>query len=130
MQQVEVVNERGGTAPWDITGQLTSDFKTDPAGSECPASTPSTWYWKCVPGDNLGWEPLATVAHEQVPGDVAVAEAGDATTSGLRSAPNKLCGAPATKSGGTFDCGALVSLGVPASAGAGSYAATLTLTLA
>lgn len=130
MQEIEVVNERGGTAPWDITGQLTSDFKTDPGGADCPASDSSTWYWKCVPGDNLGWEPLATVAHDQVPGDVAVAEAGAATTSGLRSAQNKLCGAPATKSGGTFDCGALVSLGVPASAGAGTYAATLTLTLA
>lgn len=130
MQEIEVVNERGGTAPWDVTGQLTSDFKTDPGAADCPASNPNTWYWKCVPGDNLGWEPLATVAHEQVPGDVAIAEAGATTTSGLRSAQNKLCGAPATKSGGTFDCGALVSLGVPASAGAGTYAATLTLTLA
>jgi hypothetical protein len=83
-----------------------------------------------VPGDNLGWEPLAVVAHQQVPGDVAVAEAGATISSGLRSAAQKLCGAPATESGGTFDCGALVNLGVPASAGAGRYAATLTLTLA
>lgn len=130
MQEIRVINERGGTAPWDITGQLTSDFKTDLTGPDCPASQPSTWYWLCVPGDNLGWEPLATVAHQQVPGDVAVAEAGATIDSGLRSAAQKLCGAPATESGGTFDCGALVSLGVPASAGAGTYSATLTLTLA
>lgn len=130
LQEVAVVNERGGTAPWDVTGQLTSDFKTDPATPDCPADTPGTWSWRCVPGDNLGWEPLATVAHDQVPGDVAVAEAGTTTTGGLRSSAQQLCGAPATQSGGSFDCGALVSLGVPASAGTGRYAATLTLTLA
>ncbi|HEU5151628.1 MAG TPA: hypothetical protein VFU19_14095 [Iamia sp.] len=130
LQEVAVVNERGGTAPWDLTGQLTSDFKTDPATPECPADTPSSWSWKCVPGDNLGWEPLAAVTHDQVPGDVAVAEAGATTTGGLRSSAQQLCGAPATQSGGSFGCGALVSLGVPASAGAGHYAATLTLTLA
>ncbi len=130
LQEVAVVDERGGTAPWDVTGQLTSDFKTDPATPDCPADDPSSWSWRCVPGDNLGWEPLATVAHDQVPGDVAVVEAGATTTSGLRSDAQQLCGAPATQAGGTFDCGALVSLGVPASAGAGRYAATLTLTLA
>lgn len=130
LQEIEVVNERGGTAPWDITGQLTSDFKTNPSAPDCPASDPSTWNWLCVPGDNLGWTPLATVAHQTVPGDVAVAEAGATIPSGLRSAAQKLCGAPATESGGTFDCGALVDLNVPASAGAGRYQAILTLTLA
>lgn len=130
LQEVIVTNERGGTAPWDVTGQLTSDFKTEAGSPECPAADPSSWYWLCVPGDNLGWDPLAIVAHQQVPGDVAVAEAGSATSSGLRSDAQKLCGAPATESGGTFGCGALVGLGVPASAGAGRYSATLTLTLA
>lgn len=130
LQPVTVTNRRGGTAAWSLTGQLTSDFRGSDADPACPAGTPGSWNYRCIPGDNLGWEPLADVGHEVVPGDVASVASGPASTAGLRSTAQSLCTAPPTESGGTFTCGALLSLGVPASAGAQGYSAVITLTLA
>jgi hypothetical protein len=109
----------------------------------------------CIPGDNLGWTPAAAVAHNDIPGDVAAVSAGAASAAspaewlaalvaagntadpaqgvdglgGLLSAKT-LCSAPVNQSGGTFTCNASLYLGVPASAGAGTYTGGLVLTLA
>ena len=42
---------------------------------------------------------------------------------------NLLCSAPTDHAGGTFSCDAALFLGVPASAGAGTYTGGLVLTL-
>jgi hypothetical protein len=103
----------------------------------------------CIPGDNMGWAPTAAVAHDVIFGDVAAVAAGpaDATDATdwilqLRAAGaagldgigglqevNVLCSSPANQSGGTFACDAELFLGVPASAGAGTYTGGLVLTL-
>ncbi len=103
----------------------------------------------CIPGDNMGWSPTAAIAHDVIFGDVAVVNAGaaDATDAtdwlsqlvaagaagvdgigGLQE-NNVLCSSPANQSGGTFACDAALFLGVPASAGAGTYTGGLVLTL-
>lgn len=127
-----VVNARGTDAGWSLTGQMSGDFSDGTGDGVCPAGDPSTWDNHCIPGGNLGWTPGAAVAHEQIPGDVATVNAGTAVdpySPGLDSAQT-LCTAPATQSGGTFSCGGGVSLAIPASAAAGTYSGTLTLTLA
>jgi len=103
----------------------------------------------CIPGDDLGWAPSAAVAHVQINGDVAAVTAGAShATSGanwlaqlVAAGPagvnglgglgenNVLCSAGAGTDGGTFTCDAALYLGVPASAGAGTYSGALVLTL-
>jgi hypothetical protein len=126
-----VTNARGTDAGWSLTGEMTGDFSDGTGDGVCPASDPSTWDNHCIPGDNLGWTPSASVAHEQIPGDVAAVSAGspvDPYSPGLGGA-QALCFSLATHSGGTFSCGGGVALAIPASAAAGLYAGTLTLTL-
>jgi hypothetical protein len=103
----------------------------------------------CIPGDNMGWTPAAAVAHDIIFGDVAEVTSGpsDATDGadwlsqlvaagaagvdgigGLQE-NNVLCSSPTDHSGGTFACDAALYLGVPASAGAGTYTGGLVLTL-
>jgi len=48
---------------------------------------------------------------------------------GLLDVAQELCGAPTNQSGGTFQCDAGLLLAVPGSAAAGTYTATMTLTL-
>ncbi|HEX6237763.1 MAG TPA: Ig-like domain-containing protein [Acidimicrobiales bacterium] len=127
-----VINARGTDAGWSLTGQMSGDFSDGTGDGVCPVSDPSTWDNHCIPGGNLGWSPSAEVAHEQIPGDVAAVTAGSAVdpySPGLDSAQT-LCSSPANQSGGTFSCGGGVSLAIPASAAAGTYSGTLTLTLA
>lgn len=127
-----VVNARGTDAGWSLTGQMSGDFSDGTGDGVCPVSDPSTWDNHCIPGGNLGWTPSAEVAHEVIPGDVATVDAGstvDPYSPGLDSAQT-LCSSPDTQSGGTFSCGGAVALAIPASAAAGTYSGTLTLTLA
>ena len=123
----------------------------------------------CIPGDNLGWVPLAQITDPAAPGDTAATAAGaiilppaftaqtppafppsilsprqnvnnvtdpysilNLTTPGpgLHDLAQTLCSAPSNQSGGTFQCDAGLLLAVPGSAAAGTYFATLTLTLA
>jgi hypothetical protein len=51
-------------------------------------------------------------------------------TSATPSATATLCSSATGVSGGTFTCSAPLKLGVPASAGAGTYTGTIVLTLA
>jgi hypothetical protein len=103
----------------------------------------------CIPGDNMGWAPASQIAHDVIAGDVAAVNAGPADAAdaaawrsqlvaagsagvdgigGLQEA-NTLCSAPVNQSGGTFQCDASLFLGVPASAGAGTYTGGLVITL-
>lgn len=137
LNNVTVIDARGDGAGWDLVGTVT-DFKTDPSVGDCPRATPSTWDYRCIPANNLGWAPGAVVAHQVIAGDVAVVDAGSASDagdiaegvagSGLE-VDQALCTADPTTNGGTFVCGAGLALLVPASASAGTYSATLTLTL-
>ncbi|TDC70243.1 hypothetical protein E1200_05970 [Actinomadura sp. GC306] len=111
LKRVEVIDARGGTAGWSLTGTLT-DF-TSSAGTKIPAG-------------NLSWTPACTAA----PGASAVTpgSAGplDTTTAAT------LCTAPGGTGqvvGGTFSAGAGLNLTVPPLTGAGRYTAVLTLTL-
>jgi hypothetical protein len=103
----------------------------------------------CIPGDNMGWAPASEIVHDVIAGDVAAVDPGpaDAATAaewrdllvaagstgvdgigGLQES-NTLCSAPVDQSGGTFQCDASLFLGVPASAGAGTYTGGLVITL-
>lgn len=124
-----VVNARGTDAGWSLTGQMTSDFSDGTGDGVCPAGDPSTWDNHCIPGGNVGWAPSAEVAHDVIPGDVADVDAGAPLPQGGLDEARTLCQAPANHSGGTFECGGGIGLGIPASAAAGLYQATLTLTL-
>lgn len=166
LQDITVTNARGSAAGWSVSG-----FVTDlgapggptivlPTGQEVPACSPAgslngafgggtTPNRLCIPGDNMGWAPSASIAHDVIFGDVAQVASGpaDATDAanwlsqlitagaagvngigGLQEV-NELCSAPVDRSGGTFACDAALFLGVPASAGAGVYTGGLVLTL-
>jgi hypothetical protein len=75
MAPVMVTNARGSDAGWSLTGQV-SDFvdPSVPPGVTC--DTPASFSNHCIPGGNLSWGPLAGVAHDVVPGDVAQVSAG------------------------------------------------------
>jgi dehydratase len=137
LNDLTVIDRRGEGGKWDVTGQVT-DFKEDEATSDCPGSNPGTWDWRCIPGDNLGWDPAAVVNHMKVAGDVAVVTEGSVVTAprtsavpspSLRAGAQQLCSAPTARAGGTFRCGADLELMTPASAAAQTYRATLTITL-
>jgi hypothetical protein len=187
LNPITIINARGTDAKWDITAQVTDfidgtrgpgDVCTGAPGANniAPLASPNnigqaTKDNHCIPGDNLGWVPLAQIMHSAVPGDTAAITAGgiilppsfgaiaqipptfppgiatvrqntntvtspfsilNLTTAGpgLHDLAQELCGAPVNQSGGTFKCDAGLLLAVPASAAAGTYTATLTLTLA
>lgn len=108
LQTATVTDLRGSNAGWSLTGQL-EDFNTT------PATTP-------IPAGNLTWDPSAT----KTSGSGTVTEG---ATSNLGDTKT-LCSAATASSAGVFTCGADLTLSVPDTAAPGSYAATLTLTLA
>ncbi|UUZ61368.1 hypothetical protein [Nocardioides sp. B-3] len=132
-----VVNARGTDAGWSLTGQMTSDFSDGTGDGVCGVNNPASWDNHCIPGGNVGWVPSAQVSHVVIPGDVATVNAGSPAIPGTTGLPgwdgsataHTLCSAPATRSGGTFDCGGGIGPGIPASAAKGLYRGTLTLTL-
>jgi hypothetical protein len=136
LNELTVIDRRGEGGRWDVTAQVT-DFVDEGNPATCGAFNVATWTWRCIPGDNLGWEPYAAVNHTVVPGDVAVVFAGSKILAprtstpvfGLGSDAQQLCRSPLTQAGGTFLCGADLELMTPASAAAQTYQATLTITL-
>ncbi|GAA1576514.1 Ig-like domain-containing protein [Actinomadura kijaniata] len=110
LREVEVVDARGGTAGWSLTGVLT-DF-TSPNGTRIPAGR-LTWKPSCAARD--GATPVT-------PGSAGPLDTATAAT---------LCGGPggSTVVGGTHTAGAGLDLKVPPATGAGRYTAVLTLTL-
>jgi hypothetical protein len=126
---ITVVNATGSGAAWSLTGQMTSDYSNGVGSGVCPASDKTKWNRNCIPAGNTGWAPSASVSHDVIPGDVAAVKAGAPLPQGGLDKAAELCSAAAETSGGTFSCGGKIGLGIPASAGAGSYKAILTLTL-
>ena len=105
-----VVDLRGSTAGWVLTGQV-EDFTG--AGT--------------ISGNNLGWAPSASKVSGSGSVTAGSAAAPGATT-GLGTA-RTLCSAVPNASAGTFTCGAGLTLVIPDNVAPGGYAATLTLTL-
>ena len=167
LQDLTVNNARGTAAPWTLSGFITdlgapggptitipTTGQTIPACSNAGSmngvlgggNTPNRL---CIPGDNMGWKPVASIAHNVIAGDVAQVTAGPSdaadaaawltalVTAGAAGVDgigglqenNVLCSSPTDHSGGTFACDASLFLGVPASAGAGTYTGGLVLTL-
>lgn len=108
LQTATVTDLRGSNAGWDLTGQL-EDFNTVPATTAIPAG-------------NLTWAPTAS----KTSGSGTVTPGAGADLGAART----LCAAAATSSAGVFACAGGLTLSVPDTAAPGSYAATLTLTLA
>lgn len=119
LNPLTVTDQRATGLGWNLIGQTTAF--TGPNGAIVPAA-------------NLGWAPTASVITGTLPGDpnapaASVSPGANVVPGmGLGSA-HTLCSAPAGSSTGAFTCGGLLTLGVPANARAGTYTATLTLTL-
>jgi hypothetical protein len=169
LQNLKVTNARGTAAGWTLSGFVTDlgapggptiTLPPSAGGNTIPACSNAGSLGGalgggnvanrlCIPGDNMGWLPAASIAHNVIAGDVAQVTPGDgdATTAanwlsllvaagaagvdgigGLQE-NNILCSSPTDHSGGTFACDASLFLGVPASAGAGTYTGGLVLTL-
>jgi len=163
LQNLTVNNARGTSAGWTLSGFVTdlgapgSPTMTLPTGqtiSVCSSAgalgAPGIPAHRlCIPGDNMGWTPTASIAHNIIFGDVAQVSPGSSDASGASDwlsqlvaagsagkdgigglqEQNVLCSSPTDHSGGTFACDAALYLGVPASAGAGTYTGGLVLTL-
>lgn len=82
-----VLNQTGLDTGWTLTGQ-TTDFvdpadkhalnNCDVAPSAGPPPVTGTYNNHCIPGGNLGWNPVSAVAHDIVPGDTAQVTSGPA----------------------------------------------------
>ncbi|WP_436794221.1 Ig-like domain-containing protein [Actinospongicola halichondriae] len=161
LQDVTVTNARGTAAGWTVSGFITDlgapGSPTITVGAQtfaaCSAAgslgTVTDGHRLCIPGDNMGWAPAASIAHDVIFGDVAQVAGGPADAAdaadwlgqliaagaagvdgiGGLTEVNELCSAPVDHAGGTFACDAALFLGVPASAGAGTYTGGLVLTL-
>lgn len=168
LQDLTVTNARGTAAGWTLSGFVTdlaapsgptvtlppaAGGQTIPSCSTAgnPFGPPALQaaHRLCIPGNNMGWLPAASIAHDVIAGDVAQVTAGDGDATSAASwlsllvaagasgvdgigglqENNVLCSSPADHSGGTFACDASLFLGVPASAGEGVYTGGLVLTL-
>lgn len=167
IQPVTVTNARGTSNGWDVTGYVTDLGTTGTptisplpgvvvpycprtgAGSSSGNYDGTSYDRRCIPGDNLGWDPGASITHDIIAGDVAQVSEGTADASSAADwrallvapgragvdgiggllEPNVLCSSPADHSGGTFVCTAALYLGIPATAAAGTYQGGLVLTL-
>lgn len=166
LQDLTVTNARGSAAGWTLSGFVTdlgapgSPTITLPTGQTIAACSNAGSLGGalgggnvadrlCIPGDNMGWSPTSSIAHNVIAGDVAQVDSGPADAAsgadwlsqliaagaagvdgiGGLSEVNVLCSSPLNRSGGTFACDASLFLGVPASAGAGTYTGGLVLTL-
>ncbi|MEV0731072.1 HtaA domain-containing protein [Polymorphospora sp. NPDC050346] len=117
LNTVTVKDQRGTNAGWNLVGQV-EQFTSPLGGTIAP--------------DNLGWVPTASFVNDglvSTPGVVTPgAAANPGAGTGLGTA-RTLCSSAAGASGGQFECGAQLNLGVPASSTPGDYTATLTVTL-
>jgi hypothetical protein len=159
LQDLTVINARGTAAAWNVTGYVTDiGAPGAPTIEPIPGIVVPTCslaggggspHRLCIPGDNMAWQPSAAILHDIIFGDVAQVNAGTAHATDAANwlsqliaagatgvdglggllEQNLLCGSPAEHSGGTFGCDANLFLGVPASAGAGTYTGGLVLTL-
>ncbi|MER7168892.1 HtaA domain-containing protein [Micromonospora sp. NPDC000207] len=115
LNEATVSDLRGTNAGWSLVGQV-SDFSSTGGGT--------------IAADNLGWVPSAAAVQDPLAGTSGVVTPGAPANPGAGlGGARALCTSATGASNGTFTCGAQLNLGVPASAAAGDYSATLTLTL-
>ncbi len=125
MNTLQVSDNRGTLAGWEVTGLMETDFtNSTPVGNASD---------NVIPASNLAWTPavsLITGASSAGGPSGVLSE----VTAGPRSAlstttPALLCEAAAGGGGGGFNCSAGLSLTVPPYVAAGAYSATLKLTV-
>ncbi|MDI2124885.1 WxL domain-containing protein [Yinghuangia seranimata] len=113
LNQVAVVDFRGSTLGWSLTGQIT-DFTSNTGGT--------------LTKDKFSWTPKCQVTDPDSPSAVTAGAAAD-----FGATASKLCTQAAstdnTVTGGQFTADADVKLAVPKYVLAGNYSATLTLSL-
>lgn len=117
LHTLTVSDQRGNNAGWSLVGQV-ENFTAGHGG--------------VIAADNLGWAPTASVVDDGLVGSDGVVTPGGTAAPGAGTGlgtARTLCAAPGGASGGRFECGAGLSLGVPASSLPGDYTATLTVTL-
>ncbi|WP_436775524.1 WxL domain-containing protein [Yinghuangia sp. YIM S09857] len=111
LNQVTVVDARGGNLGWSLTGTMTDLV----AGNGTDK----------IPAGNISWTPSCAAS----PGSISTVTSG--TPGALGSAPSTLCtqAADSKTTGGSFTADAAMKLTTPEFAAAGTYTGTLTLTL-
>ncbi len=111
LNQVTVLDARGGNLGWTLTGSMTD--LVAPNGTDK------------IPAGNLAWTPSCAA----LPGSLSTVANG--TPGPLASAASTLCsvGADGSTSGGRFTADAEITLTTPEFAASGAYTGTLTLTL-
>lgn len=142
LNTVTIVDTRGTLVGWSATSILETDFLG-------PVSTGTSTWDHVIPGSYLSWSPNLTIPTTNGVPDGVTSEItlGSATTMGQfpvksqstglsgstgpysgmteSTTPINLCTAPAGGGGGTYECGATMTLVVPAYVAAGTYQATL-----
>ncbi|GAA3588045.1 Xaa-Pro dipeptidyl-peptidase [Klugiella xanthotipulae] len=117
LHPVQVVDSRGTSAGWDLTGQV-SNF-TSGKGT--------------ILANNLGWSPKAETyvgTLPTAPGEASLVNAGTTATPGTGLGEAKtLCASPTGQSSGSFTCSGGLNLGIPGATRVGTYTGILTLTL-
>ncbi|WTW95011.1 hypothetical protein OG216_17210 [Streptomycetaceae bacterium NBC_01309] len=111
LNQVTVVDARGGNLGWSLTGTMTDLVAANGTDK--------------IPAGNLAWTPSCAA----LPGSLSTVANG--TPGDLSSAASTLCSVSATgtTTGGKFTADAEITLTTPQFAAAGAYTGTLTLTL-
>ena len=132
LNQVVVNDSRGTLVGWSLVGQFQGNFQNATPSGPAVDNAITVANTAGTPGETgFNWSPTVTPS-TSVSTEVA---AGAATTAGLSTtAPTSLCtgggGAGGNGGGGGItNCNAAVTLGVPASVAAGTYSATLNLTI-
>lgn len=112
IKQVQVIDARGGSTGWSLTGTIT-DF-TSAGGPKIPAG-------------NLSWAPACTAGAGATP--VTTGSPGPLSTTTAATLCSGASGDGGAIVGGAYDAGAGLTLDVPAVTGAGQYQAVLTIVL-
>lgn len=112
LNQIVVQDFRGGTLGWELTGKL-SDFVSDSQG--------------VIPSGEMRWTPACQVVNPESPSPVLTGAPGTVNGGRLCAMPAQT--EPGRPSGGEFSADAELGLRVPGFQLAGTYKATLTLTL-
>jgi len=116
LNTVSVVDGRGTEPGWTVSAQLETDFANGQ-----PVGPPSD---NVIPADFLSWFPSTVSGAEGMSlGGVAAGPAATLST----ATPTVLCQAAPGSGGGSYACGASLSLAVPPYVAAGSYGATMVI---
>jgi hypothetical protein len=94
LSPITVINARGTSALWTVTGVLEGDFLDTNAAAGTTCDVIAKYNRDCIPAGNMQWGPVAAVSGDVVPGDVANITAGQAL-SNVPYLAAASCGTPA-----------------------------------